>query len=133
MIWAPVRTHPLGLFSGLSESLRAMEEKNCGLLTNLRLGTEIVVTSDYAGDHMLYQSLSFLFLSLPGNEKWDQRRAEVRATFLPDSREMNYKDLDHDAIRRNALRPFLNAADEIHGLSISFLINGEIGTCIVDE
>jgi hypothetical protein len=134
MIWNPVKTHALGYWTGLSESIEKREREDPGLLPNVRTGSEIVIASDYAGEKLAYQAISFILLNLPGNEEWDRSREKVRKDYLPDDRrEMAYSDLDHDTVSSRALLPFLDAADRINGLLITFLLNHSIGNVIVEN
>jgi hypothetical protein len=121
------------LMSGLSKTIQDMERARSNLLPNLRIGSTIVVASDYGGQHdtSTYQSLSFLFANLESCGEWDLRRTRLRQEFLPDGRRMSYKALN-DANKKQALFPFLLAANHIPGLSITFLINKKIGSLFVE-
>jgi len=110
-----------------------MEERHPGWLADVRSGTELVIASDYAGDKQAYQSLSFLLLSLPGNEKWDSARADFRSKWLTDGRGIAYKGLDPNSFELDALPAFLNAADSIDGISITFLLNKNIRSVIAND
>jgi hypothetical protein len=132
-VWNPVRNHPGGFLTGLSENMVKMEEQRSDWLTDIRSGTELLIASDYAGDRHAYQSLSFLLLSLPGNEKWDSARADFRRKWLTDSRRIEYKGLKKNSHELEALPAFLDAADSIHGVSITFLLNKNIQSVIADN
>jgi hypothetical protein len=120
--------------SGLSESIEEMERRGSLALPDLRTGAVMFVASDYGGQHNTakYESLSFLFANLEESEDWNYRREELRSEFLPDGRRMSYKNLN-DAKRREALFPFLLAANHIQGLSVTFLINKQINSLFVTE
>ena len=133
MIWNPVKTHPLGYWTGLSESIEQREKENPGLLPNLRTGSEIVIASDYAGENLTYQAISFILLNLPGNEEWDTRHAAFRKAHLPDGREIKYSNLNNSNHTSKALLPFLEAADYINGMLITFLMNRSIGNVIAEN
>src|SRR5258707_6743924 len=92
-IWKPVKIHPLGFWTGLSESIELREKERPGLLPNLRAGSEIVIASDYAGQDLSYRAISFILLNLPGNEEWDKRRQAFRREHLSDGREIAYQRL----------------------------------------
>lgn len=109
-----------------------MERKNRDLLPSLRVGTEIAIVSDYAGQNKeTYQSLSFVLLHLPGNEEWDKRRANFRTKYIQDGREISYKRMNGDTRMQKALMPFLDAVDSIHGMSITFQLNKQIRSVFV--
>jgi len=128
--WHPVKTHPHGYWTGLSESIELRERNNPGLLPNLRHGSELVIASDYAGAGLAYQAISFIMLSVPGNDEWDKHRTHFRRQHLPDEREISYKRLRPTNHTAKALLPFLDAADCITGLLITFLLSRSIGNMI---
>jgi len=111
-----------------------MEKQRLDWLTDVRSGTELLIASDYAGDRHAYQSLSFLLLSLPGNEKWDSNRAGFRRKWLTDGRRIAYNGLKKNYSHEwEALPAFLDAADSIDGISITFLLNKNIQSVIADN
>ena len=109
--------------SGLSQTIRDMERAKSNLLPNLRIGSSIVIASDYGGQHdtSTYQSLSFLFANLESCGEWDSSRTRLRQEILSDGRRMSYKGLN-DIKKKETLLPFLFAANRIPGLSITFLV-----------
>ena len=111
-----------------------MECRGSLRLPDLRTGAVMLVASDYGGQHNTakYESLSFVFANLEESGAWNYRREELRSEFLPDGRRMSYKNLN-DTKRREALFPFLLAANHIQGLSVTFLINKEINSLFVNE
>lgn len=118
--------------SGLSQTIRDMERAKSNLLPNLRIGSTIVVASDYGGQHdtSTYQSLSFLFANLESCGEWDSSRTRLRQELLSDGRRMSYKGLN-DIKKKEALFPFLLAANRIPGLSITFLVHKKIDSLFV--
>jgi hypothetical protein len=82
---------------------------------------------------MDYQAISFILLNLPGNEEWDKRRAAFRKAHLPDGREIKYSNLNNSNHTSKALLPFLETADCISGLLITFLLNRSIGNIIAEN
>jgi hypothetical protein len=123
-----------GLMSGLSDSIREMESKGILSLPDLRTGPVILVASDYGGQHNTarYESLSFLFANLEECGDWNHQREALRSEFLPDRRRMSYKNLN-DNKRKEALFPFLLAANVIPGLSVTFLINKSINSLFTNQ
>jgi hypothetical protein len=127
-IWKPLRRPELGLSDAISNVISKQEWLDPDLLTSVRLGPTLIVTSDYGGDYRAshYESLSFLVADLAFCWLWDEFREKVRREILGDSRSMSYKKLMSDKRRAKALVPFLRAANTIPGLSVTFLINKEI-------
>ena len=132
-VWRPVKSHPLGFLTGLSENFEKMEKRNPFWLANVRHGSELFIASDYSGQKHAYQSLSFVFLAVPGNELWDSARADFRKRWLPDGREIKYSALNENSFQLRALPAFLAAADSIRGLSITFLLDRKIKSVVADH
>ena len=82
------------------------------------------VASDYSGAQR--GSRFFLMGVHIGNSgdssDWERQRLAVRQQYLGDGRRMSFKALN-DGQRRAALKPFLNAADAIRGVSVVFAID----------
>jgi hypothetical protein len=82
------------------------------------------VASDYSGAQR--GSRFFLIGVHIGNSgdssDWERLRLAVRQRYLSDGRRMSFKALN-DGQRRAALKPFLNAADAIRGVSVVFAID----------
>ena len=123
-----------GLMSGLSDSIREMEAKGLITLPDLRTCPVLFVASDYGGQHSTstYESLSFVFANLEECGYWNDEREELRREYLPDGRRMSYKNLN-DNKRKDALFPFLLAANHIPGLSVTFLVNKSINSLFLKE
>jgi hypothetical protein len=86
---------------------------------NLRDGSDIVLGSDYSGEHARpeFQVLSFLLTTKRSVFcDWEPARMAVRRK-LPDGRRMSFKDLN-DALRINTLAEFLEAASLLNGLLV---------------
>jgi hypothetical protein len=104
----------------LSNSLRRFEDDRTVSLPDLRADSEVVMASDYAGEHLdaEYQVLGFLLADRPGVlREWEAARLRVRAQYLRDARRLAFKHLA-DRNRQRALVPFLDAADAINGLLV---------------
>lgn len=84
-------------------------------------GTSVLVASDYSdGRHdSTFYVLSLLITDNDYVDKWDAGRTCVRAAHLADNRRMSYKALS-DSRRLQALTPFLDAANHIPGLLVTF-------------
>jgi hypothetical protein len=92
-------------------------------------GPCLLVTSDYGGSHQRssYEIYSVLLSDLKYCGRWHEARESIRSKFLADGRRMSYKDLN-DRQRRNALVPFLDAADLIPGMCISLAVSKTVET-----
>ena len=90
-------------------------------------GPTVNIFSDYSGQHRRsrYEAISALYLDLAASAKWEKRRRYVRDRGLPDGRRMSFKCLN-DRLRRKALVPFLEAADDIVGLLVTVIISKSI-------
>jgi hypothetical protein len=64
-------------------------------------------------------------MDMNNSAPWMRERIHVREKYLHDDRRMSFKGLN-DSYRRNALIPFLKAADHIRGLSIVFAIDKRV-------
>ena len=118
----------------LSESIHSMELRNPELLPDLRRGETIFIFSDYSGqqpssDFYVY---SFLFVDINHCHEWFKKINLVREGYLSDGRRMSFKNLK-DRQRDKALHPFLNAANIIPGLVITFLVDKRISTLVGDN
>jgi len=127
-IWKPLHRPELGLCDTISNVILKQEWQEPELLTSVRLGPTLLITSDYGGDYKAsrYESLSFLVADLTFCWLWDEFREKIRREILQDSRSMSYKKLMSDKRRARALVPFLRAANTIPGLLITFLIDRNI-------
>jgi len=96
-------------------------------LPDLRPASTILITSDYSGEHSgaKYQVLSFLLADIERCQQWDQERMQLRAEFLSDKRRMSFKRLN-DKQRHKALKPFLEAANNIPGLAFTVAVDSSI-------
>ena len=121
---------PEGTFSGLLDAEFArLDGKYPNLLPDLRSASTILLGSDYSGESpdRPYVVFSFLMTSLASWERWELERRRVRDTHLSDLRRMSFKRLT-DGQRRRALRPLLEAADELQGLSFSIAVSKRCDT-----
>lgn len=111
----------------LSDMVQRAYEMEPEFLPDLHVGPTILISSDYSGEHgtASFQTLSFLFADLAACGTWMHRRKVLRTTKLPNKRRMSFKRLG-DSQRNEALLPFLSAADEIPGLSVTILIDKKI-------
>jgi hypothetical protein len=66
--------------------------------------------------------MSFLVTTPSSIGNWLPRQQYIRSTYLCDGRRLSYKGLN-DQKKRGALFPFLSAANELHGVVFSVLID----------
>ena len=97
-------------------------------------GPMIYIGSDYSGTHAksLYHVISLLVVDIKNSILWEQERQSIRRYYLPSGRKMSFKGLnDRNKIR--ALSPFLLAADNLNGLSLSFVVNKSVNDLFVNK
>jgi len=125
--WRSVKDTGRSIFSIIDDSIGGMIVHNPSSLPDLRAASTILITSDYGGEHQSakYQVLSFLLADIEMCRKWDEARLELRAKYFADKRRMSFKRLG-DKPRQRALKPFLEAADNIPGLAFTVAIDSSI-------
>jgi len=92
-------------------------------------GETLYISSDYSGQgkESKFDVICILVADIDKSLEWEIQRCEVRRRYLMDGRRMAFKNLN-DGQRRKALRPFLSAANEIHGLFLVVAIHKNIKT-----
>ncbi len=98
-------------------------------LPNLRDAPDVLISSDYSGDHRgsRYRVISFLIADARSWKTWETERKSIRALHLPDTRRMSFKSLT-DRRRRAALQPFLQAASRLRGVCVTFAIHRSVAS-----
>lgn len=127
-IWMPVKSSRVDLFNQLSRCFESYENKHPNCFPRLRGCTDIIVASDYSGEHKEadFSAYTFLVFDWNASQRWSIMSSDVRERFLSQgNREMAYKKLD-DKCRQQALVPFLKAADYINGLVITLLVSKRV-------
>ncbi len=111
----------------VSDSVQRLEDRDPSRLTNVRGGGNLIIASDYGGDHKRarFRAFSFLLANLDALNSWIQARRRFRLRHLRDGRRMSFTRLG-DMYRRNALPEFLYIADMIPGILASVLIDRRI-------
>lgn len=119
----------IGPMNILSSNLRGLERRDPTRITNIRRGDNLVIASDYGGDHKRsrFRAYSFLLANLDALDRWNRARRLFRLRHLRDGRRMSFTRLG-DLKRRKALPEFLNIADTIPGILISVLVDRRIGS-----
>ncbi|MGA7677848.1 MAG: hypothetical protein WCA51_05705 [Dehalococcoidia bacterium] len=83
--------------------------------------------SDYGGQHKEsnYEIISILAFDYEAAIEWEIKRRQIRNKILKDGRRMSFKNLG-DHRRKQALPPFLSAANSIAGICAIFVISKRI-------
>lgn len=127
------RWHPLGptfgIISGLSNIFHRLDLARPGGFPDLRIEPDLVVASDYSGDHAgaPYNTLSFLITNPAALVHWERARSRVRSAFLRDGRRVAFKNLG-DRQRAQALPHLLRIADQLPGVLLTVAISKAAGS-----
>jgi hypothetical protein len=124
MIWKQLDRPDLGFANGWSATVSELQRRRSDKFPDLRSASTLVIASDYSGCHKgsKYESASFLLASLDGCSNWELKRRALREQLLPQGRRMSFKNLN-DRYRRDALASFLDAANDIPGVVVSFCMS----------
>lgn len=124
MTWKPVKLDRRHIIGDLNDQLASISEKHPISFPNLRSSNTLFVFSDFSGESQDSEFMIFSFLIIPSTKftDWEEKRIQVRSTYLQNSRRMSFKRLG-DRQRRAALMPFLDAAGTLDGISLSISIN----------
>lgn len=92
-----------------------------------QLGRSLAIYSDYSGASKAtaYNVIAVLSFGSDLEGPWEMTRRAWRAKHLPDGRRLAYKRLG-DRRRRDALAPFLSAAELIPGLCLAFIVSKKV-------
>lgn len=127
--WRPsTESLNIPLMAAMTNLLLPREEVDANLLPNLRLSRELVVASDYSGEHIAspFQVLTFLLATGESiHWQWNDARLAIREQFLKDGRRLAFKGLG-DESKQKAVVPFLAAADSIDGVLVSVAVDKSI-------
>jgi len=134
----PVKASRVDLFNQLSRCFENYEADHPRCFPCLSECTDIIVASDDSGGHQAadFSAFSFLIFDWNASEKWSVLSSNVRERFLAHgNQEMGYKKLPNKNKNRalgkqRALVPFLEAADCINGMAITFLVSKRVGSVL---
>jgi hypothetical protein len=131
-LWRPFLRNDLGFLNTLSEVLAGVEKRHAGIFPNLRKAQCLFAASDYGGEHAgaAYQTIAFLLADIADCAAWQATREAVRAQYLPDRRRMAFKSLN-DIVRRKALNPFLESANQLPGLLATFVVANTVKSLFI--
>ena len=90
-------------------------------------GSHLMVGSDYSGDHgnSRFRVYSYLVVDTDASASWPNVRRRMRQTYLRDGRRMSFKALG-DKVRKRALIPFLETAEEFSGHLVAIVVTKEL-------
>ncbi|MCE9565830.1 MAG: hypothetical protein K8U57_27715 [Planctomycetes bacterium] len=107
-----------GIHSFINSEFGKQEHPNQIVYPDLNDGSDLVLATDYSGEHEApeFRVLGFLLTTRKSIETvWEPARLEVRKKYLHNDRRMAFKKLD-DALRINAFPTFLKAASQLNGV-----------------
>jgi hypothetical protein len=113
--------------SYFNDVMRRIARERPEFMPPLQNAQELVVVSDFAGDHVNSRlvTLSFLILSSETAIIWAAQRAAVRKSFSLHSRRFAYSKLT-DRRKRAAMPSFCAAVNQIDGLSVTIAVDRRI-------
>ena len=128
-LWHSVPTPERSVTGLLNAEFCRLDTKYQNFFPDLRSACTLLLGSDYSGESpdSPYLVFSFLLTSLESWAKWEPKRLQVRLSHLSDSRRISFKRLA-DGQRRRALGPFLEAANDLNGLSLSVAVSKQCDT-----
>lgn len=104
------------------------EQRHPDLLPNLRTSSQLVMASDYSGEHpeSPFQVITYLLATDESIfDTWNPARRSIRQHFFTDDRRFAFKSLN-DQSKQKALIPFLRSVDDIDGVLVSIAIHKTI-------
>ncbi len=107
-----------GIHSFINSQFGTQDRPDRIVYPDLNDGSDIVLASDYSGEHEApdFRVFGFLVTTVKSIEAvWEPARLEVRKKYLHNDRRMSFKKLD-DALRINAFPTFLKAASQLNGV-----------------
>lgn len=124
----------LGSMNVVNGLIRALDLSNPFALPNFDGATQLMVGSDYGGQHSSsqFEALAFVVADAGALRPWLEARSKLRAKYLPDRRRMSFKALG-DRLRMEALPAFLSAADLLHGMLLVVLVDKRIASLFVSD
>jgi hypothetical protein len=127
--WRPLERDDIGFLNTLSEILAAAERDDPRAFPLLREAECLFVGSDYGGEHKeaSWQTIAFVIADMAAAAAWQPAREAIRRTLLRDGRRMAFKNLN-DRVRRQAMQSFLEAANHLPGLIVTFAMPRTLGS-----
>jgi len=112
-----------GVTTSIGNLISQLELGKPEILPHVQYGPNLLLACDYGGQdkRATHEAFSFLLAELQFLRQWDELRQEVRTHILRDRRRMSFKGMN-DRRKRDALVPFLRAANMISGLIFTVLV-----------
>lgn len=125
-VWKRMTNPDSGFTYSLSDSLSILESVHPFSLFLPNDGV-MVIGSDYSGQHKgaSHEAYSFVISTMPAIADWEPSRLAFRQQWLTDGRRMSFKQL-RDAVRWQALVPFLESACTLRGNVVTVLLSRRI-------
>ena len=132
--WKSLGRNDLGFLNTLGDLFASAESRNPDIFPCLRNAKCVFVGSDYGGEHRgaRYQTLSFLISDISECASWTHSRERVRNMLLRDDRRMAFKNLN-DRVRARALTAFLDFANNLRGVLITFVVHKSVQSLFVER
>jgi hypothetical protein len=132
-VWKSLRIHD-GFLKPLDSRFQNYQKGNPGCFASYDDCSDIIVVSDYGGEHQQagFHAYGFLIFDWQSSNKWWVQSSAVRGRFLAArDEEMAYKKLsngnpERSAAKSSALRPLLEAANELNGIALTFLVSRRV-------
>jgi hypothetical protein len=126
-VWKTISKTNLGWLNSISNEIADLEKKCDNFLIDIRDSKELILVSDYSGQHKgaKVEAYSYLLTSFDAIWLWLELRKDFRKNFLANQRRMAFKALN-DRLRIEALIPFLRIANSIPGLLFTAIIDKRI-------
>jgi hypothetical protein len=127
-VWKQVADEGSGYLFSLSDSIRVVENSNPGLLNCLSKG-QLVVTSDYSGQHKnaTHEAYAFLVTTDEYLTEWLPKLAQFRMRHLPDGRRISFKNAN-ERMRLAALPEFLRTVGDLRCNLVTILVDRNVGS-----
>lgn len=121
------------VISGFESQFASMDKLYPDFIPDFSDCRTLLIVSDYSGEdsYALYHVYSYLVTSITSWHNWEQARLLIRKSMCTDGRRMSFKRLG-DNHRKNALKYFLHAANELNGLSFSVAVNKRCSSLFQD-
>jgi hypothetical protein len=121
--WRVISRPEFGLAAAMSVAISGSPTLNENSIRSLRSSSPLLMFSDYSGSHKgaRYEVCSYLVTTATSFSGFDAKRGHLREAGLG-RRRMSYKTLS-DIVRLRSLPGYLQAADQLEGVLVSFAID----------
>lgn len=94
-VWKYRNVRELGLANLISKRIAEYEWLNPRSITDVRRCKEILLASDYGGNHKnsSYETYAFLIADISNSGEWDERRELFRSKMLTNGRRISFKGI----------------------------------------